>query len=57
VPRPQRVSTGSNQVGAYYFPGWISREKWQVLAAFPERTPPLGYYRERDPDVMDWQIK
>ncbi len=44
-------------MGAYYFPGWPSREKWQVLAAFPERTPLLGYYREGDPDVMDWQIK
>jgi hypothetical protein len=57
IPRPQPVSTGSYQVGAYYFPGWPSREKWQVLAAFPERTPLLGYYREGDPDVMDWQIK
>jgi glycosyl transferase family WbsX len=57
VPRPQPDSTGSYQVGAYYFPGWPSREKWQVLDAFPERTPLLGYYREGDPDVMDWQIK
>ena len=57
IPRPQPVSTGSYQVGVYYFPGWPSREKWQVLAAFPERTPLLGYYREGDPDVMDWQIK
>jgi len=28
-----------------------------MLAAFPERTPLLGYYREGDPGVMDWQIK
>jgi hypothetical protein len=28
-----------------------------VLDAFPERTPLLGYYREGDPSVMDWQIK
>jgi glycosyl transferase family WbsX len=57
VPRPQPLSTGTYQVGAYYFPGWPSQEKWNVLAPFPERTPTLGYYREGDPDVMDWQIK
>ena len=28
-----------------------------MLDAFPERTPLLGYYREGDPSVMDWQIK
>jgi hypothetical protein len=44
-------------VGAYYFPGWPTREKWRVLDAFPEREPLLGYYAEGDPTVMDWQIK
>jgi hypothetical protein len=28
-----------------------------VLDGFPERMPLLGYYREGDPSVMDWQIK
>lgn len=57
IPRPRPVSTGPYQVGAYYFPGWPTREKWKVLDAFPERTPLLGYYAEGDPTVMDWQIK
>ena len=44
-------------MGAYYFPGWPSYAKWQQLDAFPERVPLLGYYREGDPEVMDWQIR
>ena len=39
------------------FPGWPTLEKWNVLDAVPERMPLLGYYREGDPSVMDWQIK
>ena len=57
VPLPRPVSTGPYQVGAYYFPGWPTRDKWTVLDAFPERMPILGYYAEGDPRVMDWQIK
>jgi hypothetical protein len=57
VPAPRPVSTGGYLVGAYYFPGWPSLDKWKVLDAFPGRTPLLGYYREGDPVVMDWQIK
>jgi hypothetical protein len=57
IPEPRPVSTAPYQVGAYYFPGWRTLEKWKVLDAFPERTPLLGYYREGDPTVMDWQIK
>jgi hypothetical protein len=57
IPRPRPVATGEYQVGAYYFPGWPTLDKWKVLDPFPERTPLLGYYREGDPAVMDWQIK
>jgi hypothetical protein len=57
IPLPRPVSTGAYQVGAYYFPGWPTREKWKVLDAFPERMPLLGYYAEGDPAVMDWQIR
>jgi hypothetical protein len=57
APTPRPVSTGPYQVGAYYFPGWPTHEKWRVLDAFPERMPLLGYYAEGDPAVMDWQIK
>ena len=57
IPPPRPVSTGPYQVGVYYFPGWPTQKKWQVLDAFPERTPLLGYYAEGDSTVMDWQIK
>ncbi len=57
IPAPRPISTAPYQVGAYYFPGWPTLDKWKVLDAFPERTPLLGYYREGDPSVMDWQIK
>jgi hypothetical protein len=57
VPTPRPVSTDGYQVGAYYFPGWPTRAKWEVLDNFPERRPLLGYYAEGDPVVMDWQIK
>ncbi len=57
IPLPRPISTGDYQVGVYYFPGWPTREKWSVLDPFPERTPLLGYYREGDSAVMDWQIK
>ena len=57
IPAPRPISTAPYQVGAYYFPGWPTLDKWKVLDAFPERTPLLGYYREGDPTVMDWQIK
>ena len=57
ISAPRPISTTPYHVGAYYFPGWPTLDKWKVLDAFPERTPLLGYYREGDPSVMDWQIK
>ncbi len=56
VPEPHPVR-GPFEVGVYYFPGWNTPERWQPLQNFPERRPVLGYYREGDPEVADWQIK
>lgn len=56
VPEPKPVR-GDFEVGMYYFPGWPTYTKWAVLDDFPERRPILGYYREGDPEVADWQIK
>lgn len=56
VPEPQPVR-GPTEVGAYYFPGWRSAGQWQPIRHFPERRPALGWYREGDPEVADWQIK
>ena len=56
VPEPKPVR-GPVEVGAYYFPGWNNASRWQPLQRFPERKPVLGWYREGDPEVADWQIK
>ena len=56
VPRPRPVK-GDYEVGVYYFPGWKGYSRWQCLERFPERRPLLGYYREGEPEVADWQIK
>ena len=56
VPEPKPVR-GEFEVGMYYFPGWPTYTKWSVLDDYPERRPILGYYREGDPEVADWQIK
>jgi len=56
VPEPQPVR-GDNEVGVYYFPGWNSADAWARLHPYPERKPLLGWYREGDPEVADWQIK
>lgn len=56
VPEPKPVR-GAFEVGAYYFPGWNTAGRWQPVQRFPERRPVLGWYREGDPEVADWQIK
>jgi len=56
VPEPKPVR-GPYEVGAYYFPGWPAADRWSYLQPFPERRPVLGWYREGDPEVADWQIK
>ena len=55
VPEPVAAKT-DYLVGAYYFPGWYTYDRWAVLDDYPERRPVLGYYREGDPEVADWQI-
>jgi len=57
VPEPKPADTGDYLVGCYYFPGWHTYDRWSVLDNYPERRPILGYYREGDPEVADWQIK
>lgn len=56
VPEPVPVK-GGFEVGMYYYPGWQGYSSWSVLDPYPERRPLLGYYREGDPEVADWQIK
>ena len=57
VPEPRPVAT-NYEIGAYYFPGWPTRDRWErVRRPAPERKPVLGWYDESDPEVADWQIK
>ena len=56
VPPPKPVR-GEYEVGVYYFPGWQKAASWQPILGWPNRKPLLGWYREGDPEVADWQIK
>lgn len=57
VPEPRPVAC-DYEIGAYYFPGWASRARWQPIERLaPERRPVLGWYDEANPEVVDWQIK
>jgi hypothetical protein len=57
VPEPRPVKTAI-EVAAYYFPGWDSPAKWDLVhRVAPIRKPLLGYYDESNPECVDWQIK
>jgi len=56
LPNPKPVR-GNIEVGVYYFPGWKTASQWAPIQRFPERRPILGWYREGDPRVADWQIR
>ena len=56
VPVPHPLKT-DYLIGAYYYPGWDTAARWSRIQPFPERKPLLGWYREGDPEVADWQIK
>jgi hypothetical protein len=56
IPAPKPVS-GKVDVGVYYFPGWRSASGWAPITRYPERRPVLGWYREGDPSIIDWQAK
>ncbi len=56
VPEPKSVR-GPFEVGVYYFPGWKTAGQWEPIRRFPERKPVLGWYREGEAEIADWQIK
>jgi len=57
VPPPQ-AREADMLVGAYYFPGWSTEDRWYCIKANPGvQHPLLGYYREGEPEVADWHIK
>ena len=57
VPEPRPVETAYD-IAAICFPGWTSYRSWDAIRnACPERKPVLGWYDEKKPEVLDWQIK
>ncbi len=61
IPEPQPVKT-DRLIACHYYPGWKKggtdiHNGFGDLADYPERTPLLGYYREEDPEICDWEIK
>lgn len=57
VPPPTPVETDFD-LCMYYFPGWYDDTRWECIRnVAPIRKPVLGYYDERNPECVDWQIK
>ncbi len=59
TPSPQVVSTGKYLVGAQRCDLWRKDGVWGLYKdnKFPERQPVIGWYKEGEPDVTDWEIK
>jgi hypothetical protein len=59
TPAPQAVSTGKYLVGAQRCDLWRKDGVWGLYKdnKFPERQPVIGWYKEGEPDVTDWEIK
>ncbi len=55
-PPPPIIPKTDWEVGVYYFPGWRTASQWTPVKNWG-RKPLLGYYKEGEPEVMDWQIK
>jgi len=59
TPAPQVASTGKYFVGAQRCDLWRKDGVWGLYKdnKFPERQPVIGWYKEGEPDVTDWEIK
>lgn len=58
IPDPKPLPTGDYEIGAYYFCDWVRPEHWmKIWRTDPKRKPALGWYDNRNPEVLDWQIK
>ncbi len=55
-PPEPKIVRSDWEVGVYYFPGWPTASQWLPVKNWG-RKPLLGYYKEGNPEVMDWQIK
>ena len=58
VPAPRPLDGGAYEIGAFYFCDWVRPDQWmKVWRMDPKRRPALGWYDNRDPETLDWQIK
>ncbi len=58
IPEPVPVKT-SILIGAQDCPIWESEhaELWKQVIRHPERTPALGLYDQKSPEIADWETK
>lgn len=61
VPKPEPAESG-RIVAAHYYPSWTKdanglTHEFSDIADYPERTPLMGYYEDKNPEVIDWEIK
>jgi len=57
IPEPKPLK-GKYEVGAFYFLDWARTHHWlKVWRTTPERRPAAGWYRNDNPELLDWQIK
>ncbi len=57
APSPEPLNTGKFLVGAQVCNLWRRESSWDPIKRFPERKPLLGWYKEAEPEVTDWEIK
>ncbi len=61
VPKPEPAES-NRIIAAHYYPSWTKGENGLIrefddLHDFPDRTPLMGYYEDKNPEVIDWEIK
>ena len=61
VPRPEPAESG-RIIAAHYYPSWTKGDNGLIhefddLHQYPDRTPLMGYYEDKNPEVIDWEIK
>lgn len=57
VPAVNPVRSKNYKIGVYYFPGWNTATRWLPIKKTGYPKPLLGYYREGEPEVAEWQLK
>ena len=61
IPAPKPATT-DRIVAAHYYPSWTKggntlNHEFEDDFPYPERTPLIGFYEDRNPEVVDWEIK